>query len=94
MKGNSQGKVTKEALETPWNTMKTVINKWRKYGTKVIQDTRRKLFREAAKRPTATLTELREFRTSTGCVKRLMTIFHIHICIYNMGKGGNMEAFP
>ncbi len=38
---------------------------------------RRKLVREAAKRPTATLKELQEFLASTGCVVHVTTISHI-----------------
>ncbi len=61
-----------KALDIPWNTVKTVIIKWRKYGATVIltsngcpskidEKMRRKLVREAAKRTTATLKELQEF---------------------------------
>ncbi len=66
--------------------MKTVIIKWRKYGATVIlpsngcpskidEKMRRKLVREAAKRPTGTLKELQEFLASTGCA--VTTISHI-----------------
>lgn len=55
----------KKALDTPWNTVKIVINKWRKNGTTVTlsrteypsnidEKTKRKLVRKAVKRPTAT----------------------------------------
>ena len=68
--------------------MKTVIIKWRKYGTtvtlprtghpcKIDEKTRRKLVREAAKRPTATLKELQKYLASTGCVVHVTTIARI-----------------
>ncbi|KAM9392316.1 transcription factor BTF3 homolog 4-like isoform 2-T2 [Pholidichthys leucotaenia] len=61
-----------KALSIPWNTVKTVIIKWRKYGTtvtlprtgrpsKIDEKSRRRLVREAAKRLTATLKGLQEF---------------------------------
>ncbi|XP_061700297.1 histone-lysine N-methyltransferase NSD2 isoform X1 [Syngnathoides biaculeatus] len=61
-----------KALNMPWNTVKTVIVKWRKYGTtvtlprtgrpsKIDKKTRRKLLGEAAISPTATLKDLQEF---------------------------------
>ena len=60
--GEGYKKMSK-ALDIPWNTVKTIINKWRKYGTtltllrtgrppKIDGKTKRKLVREAAKRPT------------------------------------------
>lgn len=85
------GEVSKrisKALDVPWNTVKTVIIKWRKYGATVIlprigcpskidEKMRRKLVREAAKRPTATLREPQEFLASTGCVVHVTTISHV-----------------
>ncbi len=76
-----------KALDIPWHTVKTIIIKWRKYGATVIllstgcpskidEKIKRKLVREAAKRPTATLKELQEFLVSTGCVVHKTTIFH------------------
>uniref|UniRef100_A0A803J782 RBR-type E3 ubiquitin transferase n=1 Tax=Xenopus tropicalis TaxID=8364 RepID=A0A803J782_XENTR len=76
-----------KAFDIPWNTVKSVI-KWRKYGTtvtlprtghpsKIDEKTRRKLVREATKRPTATLKELQEYLASTGCVVHVTTISHI-----------------
>uniref|UniRef100_A0AAY5KHF6 Transposase n=1 Tax=Esox lucius TaxID=8010 RepID=A0AAY5KHF6_ESOLU len=64
-------KIISKALDI-WNTVKTVIIKWRKYGTtgtlprtgrpsKIYEKMRRKLVREASKRPTETLKELQEF---------------------------------
>ncbi len=81
-------KIISKALDIPWNTVKTIIIKWRKYGATVIlpstgcpskidENIRRKLFREAAKRPTATLKELQEFLASTGCIVHVTTISHI-----------------
>lgn len=66
-------------LNIPWNTVKTIIIKWRKYGptvtlprtghpSKIVDKVRKKLVREAGKRPTLTLKKLQEFLASTGCV--------------------------
>lgn len=82
--GEGYKTISKE-LNIPWNTVKTIIIKWRKYGTtvtlprtgrpsKIDDKTRRKLIREAARRPTATLKELQEFLASTGCVVHVTTI--------------------
>ncbi|XP_019732732.1 histone-lysine N-methyltransferase NSD2 [Hippocampus comes] len=60
-----------KALNMPWNTVKTVVVKWRKYGTtvtlprtgrpsKINEKMTRKLVREAAERPTETLKERQE----------------------------------
>ena len=85
--GEGYKKISK-ALDIPWNTVKTIINKWRKYGTtvtllrtgrppKIDERTKRKLVREAAKRPTATLKELQQFLASTGCSLHVTTISRI-----------------
>ncbi|MCJ8729688.1 hypothetical protein PDJAM_G00109390 [Pangasius djambal] len=77
-----------KTLDIPWNTVKTIIIKWRKCGatatlprtglpSKIDEKTRRRLVREAAKRPTATLKELQEFLASTGCVVHVKTISRI-----------------
>uniref|UniRef100_A0AAY5KI17 Transposase Tc1-like domain-containing protein n=1 Tax=Esox lucius TaxID=8010 RepID=A0AAY5KI17_ESOLU len=42
--------------------------------SKIDEKMRRKLVREASKRPTATLKELQEFLASTGCVLHVTTI--------------------
>ncbi|XP_061540851.1 uncharacterized protein LOC133406855 [Phycodurus eques] len=74
-----------KGLNIPWNTVKSVIVKWRKNGTtvplprtgrpsKIDEKTRRELVREAVKRPTATLKELQEFLASTGCSVHVTTI--------------------
>uniref|UniRef100_A0A803KET0 Tc1-like transposase DDE domain-containing protein n=1 Tax=Xenopus tropicalis TaxID=8364 RepID=A0A803KET0_XENTR len=65
-------KIISKALDIPWKKVKTVIVKWRKYGTtvtlprtgrpsKIDEKTKRKLVREATKRPTSTLKELQEY---------------------------------
>ncbi|KAM4031045.1 uncharacterized protein ACNLHF_018613 isoform 1-T2 [Anomaloglossus baeobatrachus] len=85
--GEGYKKISK-SLDIPWNTVKTVIKKWHKFGTtvtlprtgrpsKIDEKTRRKLVREAAKRPTATLKELQKFLASTGCVLHVTTISRI-----------------
>uniref|UniRef100_A0A803JMT1 Transposase Tc1-like domain-containing protein n=1 Tax=Xenopus tropicalis TaxID=8364 RepID=A0A803JMT1_XENTR len=77
-----------KALDVPWNTVKTVIINCRKYGTtvtlprtgcpsKIDEKTRRKLVREATKRPTATLKELQQYLASTGCLVHVTTISRI-----------------
>ena len=96
-------KIISKALDIPWNTVKTVIIKWRKYGTtetlprtgrpsKIDEKTRRKLVREASKRPTATLKELQEFLASAGCVLRDNNLPYSSY-EWAMGKGGKTEAF-
>ncbi len=45
--------------------------------SKIDKMMRRKLVREAAKRPTATLKKLQVFLASTGCVVHVTTISHI-----------------
>ncbi|KAI3370363.1 hypothetical protein L3Q82_025135 [Scortum barcoo] len=91
--GEGYKRISKE-LNIPWNTVKTVIIKWRK------QDVRPKLMikrgeilvREAAKRPTATLKELQEFLASTGCVVHVTTIYFLQLELGPQG-GGNYEQF-
>ncbi|XP_073444503.1 uncharacterized protein [Dendrobates tinctorius] len=85
--GDGYKKISK-ALDISRNTVRTVIKKWLKFGTtvtlprtgrpsKIDVRTRRKLVREAAKRPRATLKELQEFLASTGCVLHVTTISRI-----------------
>ena len=80
--------------------MKTVIIKWRKYGTtvtlprtgcpsKIDEKTRRKLVREASKRHTATLKAL---LASTGCILRDNNLPYSSY-VWAMGYGGKTEAF-
>ncbi len=87
-------KIISKALDIPWNTVKTVIIKWRIYGATVILPSngcpskiddkmRRKLVREDAKRPTGTLKELQEFLASTGCVYIYIYIYY-SICDNNL----------
>uniref|UniRef100_A0AAY5KP51 Transposase Tc1-like domain-containing protein n=1 Tax=Esox lucius TaxID=8010 RepID=A0AAY5KP51_ESOLU len=77
-----------KALDIPRYTVKTVIIKWRKYGTtetlprtgspsKIDEKGRRKLVREASKMPTETLKELQEYLACTCCVLHVTTISRI-----------------
>ena len=65
-------KYISKALHIPWNTVKTIIKKWKAYGTtkillrsgrpsKLDDQARRRLIREATKRPMETLKELQAF---------------------------------
>lgn len=74
--------------------MKTVIKKWRKYGSTVTllrtarppktdEKTRQKLVREAAERPTATLKELQEYLASAESELHATTLFCI-LCMYGL----------
>ncbi|XP_077420004.1 histone-lysine N-methyltransferase NSD2 isoform X2 [Vanacampus margaritifer] len=67
-----------KTLGMPWNTVKTVIVKWRKYGTtenlprtgrpsKLDEKMRRKVVRKAAERPTRSLEELQELLPALVC---------------------------
>ena len=67
-------------MNIPWSTVKTIIKKWKAYGTtetlprssrpSTLNDqARRRLIREATKRPMATFKELQAFMAKTGhCV--------------------------
>ena len=69
-----------KTLNIPWSTVKTIIKKWKTYGTtktlprsgrpsKLDNQARRRLIRESTKRPMATLKELQAFMVKTGhCV--------------------------
>ena len=62
-------KKVSETLNIPWSTIKSIIKKWKEYGTttnlpregrppKLSYQARRALIREATKRPKITLKEL------------------------------------
>lgn len=82
----------------PWNTLKTTINKWTKYGTTVTllrtgcldEITKRNLVREAAKKPTATLKELQQFLESTGCSLNVTAISQM---LHIFGFRGRVEIW-
>ena len=69
-----------KALNIPWSTVKTIIKNWKAYGTfktlprsghpsKLDDHVKRRLIREATKRPIATLKEVQAFMAKTGhCV--------------------------
>ena len=74
-----------KALNILWSTIKTIIMKWKEYGTtkilplsgrpsKLDDQARRRLIREATKRPKATLKELHAFMAKTGHCVHLTTI--------------------
>ena len=67
--GDGYKKNISKALNIPWSTVNTIIKKWKPYGTtktlpilgrpsKMDDQARRRLIREATKRPMATLKEL------------------------------------
>ncbi|KAI3360768.1 hypothetical protein L3Q82_013010 [Scortum barcoo] len=102
--GEGYKRISKE-LNIPWNTVKTVIIKWRKYGTtvtlprtgrpsKIDDKTRRKLVREAAKRPTVQHNEgvagsfWQVLAVCSTCDNNLPSSSYV----WAMGKGGNTEA--
>ena len=76
----------------PRSTVKSIIKKWKVFGTtqtlpgsgrhsKLDERARRKLVREATKRPTATLKQLQEFMTKSGHCVHVTTISQIlHKC--------------
>ena len=74
-----------KALNIPWSTVKTMIKKWKAYGTakilprsgrpsKLDDQARRRLIREATKKPLATLKELHAFMAKTGHCVHVTTI--------------------
>ena len=74
-----------KALSIPWSTVKTIIKKWKVYGTtktlarsgyhsKLDNQARRRLIREATKRPIATLKEVHAFMAQTGHCVHVTTI--------------------
>uniref|UniRef100_A0A9J8BDU2 Transposase Tc1-like domain-containing protein n=1 Tax=Cyprinus carpio carpio TaxID=630221 RepID=A0A9J8BDU2_CYPCA len=81
-----------KALSMPRSTVKNVIKKWKVFGTtqtlpesgchsKLDERARRKLVRDATKRPTATLKQLQEFMTKSGHCVHLTTASQIlHKC--------------
>lgn len=62
-----------EALDILWNTVKTIINKRRKYGTTVTSPRTgrpglmKRQGERAGKRPAVTLKELQEYLANTDC---------------------------
>ena len=74
-----------KALNIPWSTVKTIIKKWKVYGTtktlprsghltKIDDQARRRLIRETTKRPMATLKELHDFMVNNGHCVHVKTI--------------------
>ena len=74
-----------KALNIPWSTVKTIIKKWKAYGatktlprsgspSKLDDQARRRLIREATKRPMANLKERHAFMAKTGHCVHLITI--------------------
>uniref|UniRef100_A0AAY5KP94 Transposase Tc1-like domain-containing protein n=1 Tax=Esox lucius TaxID=8010 RepID=A0AAY5KP94_ESOLU len=89
--GDGYKKISK-ALSVPRSTVKSIIKKWKIFGTtqtlpgsgrrsKLDERARRRLVREATKRPTATLKQLQEFMTKSGHCVHVTTISQIlHKC--------------
>uniref|UniRef100_A0A9J7XIJ6 Transposase Tc1-like domain-containing protein n=1 Tax=Cyprinus carpio carpio TaxID=630221 RepID=A0A9J7XIJ6_CYPCA len=89
--GDGYKKISK-ALSMPRSTVKSIIKKWKVFGTtrtlpgsgrhsKLDERARRKLLREATKRPTATLKQLQEFMSKSGHCVHVTTISQIlHKC--------------
>ena len=82
--GNGYKNISK-VLNMPWSTVKTIIKKWKVYGTiktlprssrpsKLDDQSRRRLIREATKRPMATLKELHAFMVKIGLCVHVTTI--------------------
>ena len=74
-----------KAFNIPWSTVKRIIKKWKVYGTtktlpisgrpsKLDDQARRRLIREATKRPMANLKELQVFMAKTGHRVHVITI--------------------
>ena len=74
-----------KALSIPWITVKTIIKNWKMYGTtktlhrsghpsKVDNQARMRLIREASKRPMPTLEELQASMVKTGHCVHVTTI--------------------
>ena len=72
-------------MNIPWSTVKTIINKWKANGTtktlprsgrpsKLDDQARRRLIREATKMPMATLNELQAFMAKIGQCVHVATI--------------------
>ena len=72
-------------MTIPWFTIKTIIKKWKAYGTiktlprsghpsKLVDQGRRRLIREATKRPLATLKELHAFMAKAAHCVHVTTI--------------------
>jgi transposase len=85
-RGTDQGWVIKKTSET-FNTIKSIINKWKEYGTttnlpreghspKLMDQARRALIREATKRPKITLKELQSSTAEIGVSIHRTTLSH------------------
>ena len=88
-----------KALNISWNTVKTIIKKWKAYGTtktlprsgcpsKLDDQVRRRMIRRPTKRPKATLKELHAFMTKTGHCVHVTTISQ---AIHKSGLYGRVE---
>lgn len=84
--GEGYKKISK-ALDISWNTVKGVINKWRKYGTtvtlsrsgrpsRVDKKTETKLVREDIERPETAVKEQQLSLASTGCSLQVTTLLY------------------
>src|SRR4029434_6380345 len=84
MSGEGYKKMTK-ALNIPWNSVKSIIKKWKEYGTsvnlpragcphKLSDRARRRLVREATKTPMTTLKELQASAAEMGETRHTTTV--------------------
>ena len=82
-----------KALNIPWSTVKTIIKKWKAFGvtktlprsgrpSKLDDQARRKLIRDATKRPMATLKELQAFMAKIDYCVHVTTISQL---LHNSG---------
>ena len=79
-------------MNIPWSTINTIIKKWKAYGTtktlarsghpsKLADQGRKRLIKEATKRPMATLKEIQDIMAKTGHCVHVKTIYQaLHKC--------------
>ena len=84
-----------KALNIPWNSVKSIIKKWKEYGTcvnlaragrphKLSDRARRRLVREATKTPMTTLKELQASAAEMGETLHTTTVARVLQCLSNI----------